>query len=663
VLTEDIESTSDRSCLRVEASNVTLEGDGNWINGTGPVGDLEITEANAGVFVVDVPGEQIENVTVRNLSAAGWNAGLQVDTSGLDGPGDVRFENATVRQNDQGVSLRGTDATVTNLTATNNDVGVDLSTTGATNLTDVTLDENRVGLAAVESSSVRLRSATVTNSTDEGVLTSAFVSIAIADTVVRNGSATGVRLQGDDGATLENVTVQNNSGAGVEVLSNTGATTIANANVSDNDGTGVRVAAETPTRIEDSVVGANAGGIDASSVLTVRNVTLFDNTSPSFDARDGNATVADLQFGRSTTAVAFENQSVALDPVDVGTLPPLPGNATAIEDGLDVAGLAGAAQVEVTYVADDENESVELWRWNGTNWSTLGPDASPGDGVIEQSIDQDGIYAPVRPAGTALDLTATVGNRRVWLENPTDVTVDVTVANESGTVLSRSLAAGANESIAGLDPGEYTLTAATVEGESVTVDGAEERTVTLPPDLQSLALTVTEENVTVENPNDVAATLALENESGSVGEAVVPPGTIAVIDRDQLSPGEYIARATTEDGRDVPVNDEWNLTISLAAVATPTPTATATETVTPTPTSTETATVTDTETASPTTTEAVTPTSTQTGTPTSTQTETATETQTTEPAGETETTATETAEADVAGPFAGLFEVIEGVLA
>jgi len=640
----DIRSSSDRSCLRVQVSNVTIDGGEYAIEGAGPVDDLGVDEANAGVLVDGVTEERIENVTVRNLSANGWNAGVQVHVSGLGGPTDVRIENVTARGNDVGLSLRGGTMNVTNVTTENNRAGIDLATAGPTTVADATVRNNDIGVGAVELASGVLRNATVRDNADGGVLTSAAVSLRVENTTVSDNGGFGVRLQGDAGSALADVTVTNNTGPGVEVLSSRGTSSIDRSVIANNGGVGVRVDANVPTTITDTVVRSNGDGITVASSASLSNVTVTENDGLAFDARTGTASATDLRFGPTTT-VAFDDRSVALDPVANGSLPALPDGATAVGAGLNVTGLDDTAQVRFTFDATEANETVERWRYNGTAWASDATDPTPGDGSIEETIDRDGLYAPVRPP-ERLGVNVTVGNRVVWVANPSEEPLVTTLTNASGTGLRRSIEPGVKASLTGLDPGDYRLTAATEDGESVAVDNATERQFTLPPDLQSLSLTVEDRNLTVENPNDEPVTLILDNETGPPRQFAVDPAATGQFPLASVGAGNYTARAETADGRDVPVDGRWNRSIEISvtptgtetatptATATETPTSTATETTTPTvtapPIETETVTAspseTETETASPTATATTTETATDTATGTASPTETATAT-------------------------------------
>jgi len=654
-LVGDIQATRD-ACIRVQTSNVTIDGNGNEISGENPVDDPGTSIA--GIYVEgstesagpDAPARS--NVTIRNVTVSGYRAGVDVFGVDVSGPENVTVRDSVFQANGFGIDLGGQNATVDNVTVESNRVGISVVDGGNATVNDSRLRENTVGLNTSGFSNVTLRSSVVSDNEENGVVANTTTSLSLADAVVRNNSGEGVVALFGQSLNLSNTTVVENGDTGVRVNTTT-ATLIDDANVSQNGANGVLVEAAATnatvnrTRIannsgvgidargpdsrldvRDSAVRDNgAGGVRIARTATLSNVGVLGNGGPAFDARAGTANATDLRFGPSTTAT-FEEQSVALDPVERSALPVLPTDATAVGPGLNVTGLDGAVQLRLSYLADEANESVERWRHNGTAWAVDGTDATPGDGAIEGAIDRNGTYAPVRPPEEPLGVTVTVGNRLVWVANPTDQALTATLTNASGTVRERTLGPGTNESIAGLDPGQYTLTAATEAGESVSVDNDTERQFTLPPDLQSLSLAVGTETLTVENPNDVAVTLLAENETGQPLVVTISAATTEQIELAVLDPGNYSARAETADGRDVPVDGRWNTSFEVPVTATPTPTASPTETPTPTATATATATETASPTSTTTATTSPTPTTTDTASPTPTATDTASATPT-----------------------------------
>ncbi|WP_436926196.1 right-handed parallel beta-helix repeat-containing protein [Halosimplex amylolyticum] len=683
-LTADVQATEQDTCLRVQASDVVIDGNDYSIEGPGPIENPESGTVNAGIWVFNDSDVSVENVSVRNVSASGWNQGLAVDLIGFGGVTDVSVADSAFSENEQGLLFRGLDANVTNVTLAENSLGLLAAETGEIAVNDSTIEGNENGLAAVETTQVSVESSVVRANDGTGLATDANSLLDVRNTTVSDNGGEGVRARNTGSElTMVNATVSGNGLAGVVLLRHSVAT-LENVTIADNDGAGVvEQSAMSDTNVTDSLIEANAGpgvsvgtdvtgtvvsdttvrnngddGVRVDGSATLDNVTVTDNVGLALEATDGSATATALRLGPSLNTT-FDDKSVALDSVEQTALPDLLEDATALGPGLNASSLDGDIQVrfELEGVGTDETDDVvQLWRYDGTEWTTVVNETESVDGIVTQTITEDGIYALVSvPAEADLAVNATVGNRVVWAENPTDGPLAVDVTNESGTIRSLQVDSGANESITGLEPGEYTLTAATLAGESVPVNGETEWQFSLPPDLESLALTV-DDNVTATNPNDEAVELTVENETGLVTTLTVDADSTAQINGTDLETGTYTASAETADGRSVPVDGQWNLTFEFERPETvgDTPTGTPTETATETATDTATATAAPTETATATAT--ATPTESPMATATATATPTATQTATDAP---TDTSPTQTT---TTGGLAESRESVEGAV-
>jgi hypothetical protein len=191
-----------------------------------------------------------------------------------------------------------------------------------------------------------------------------------------------------------------------------------------------------------------------------------------------------------------------------------------------------------------------------------------------------------------LTLNATVENRSLNVTNPNDRPVVVNVTNDTGLVTGITVSGGANQSTAPLVAGNYTARATSLNGQPVSINDNE----TFPFTVELLTLNVTVENETIdiENPNGVAVTVSVTNDTG-------PVTTVEVAARDTetlsgLAPGSYTLTATA-DNLIGTLNDEEQLVVELrGSVDTVTP-GTATET--PPPVETETPVLPPTETPPP----------------------------------------------------------------
>ncbi|WP_459191145.1 right-handed parallel beta-helix repeat-containing protein [Halosimplex sp. J119] len=648
-LTANIPATDDGSCLRIQSDDVVIDGNGFAIEGDGPVSDAGSgSDATAGILIdgadIDVFEAPFDNVTIRNVEATGWNAGVRSDVVGLSGVSNVSIVDSAFRNNDDGVVLQGRTGTLRNVTLTGNEDGLRGYEAGSVTVENATIEGNDLGVSAADGANITLDHSTVRNNAEDGVFTSySGIATIVNSTVAGNGDA-GVETEMSGVILLSDATVSNNGGAGVHAV---GAVRLAeNVTIADNGGAGVQIDAGTSSNFENVTVADNgAEGLLLNADATLDNVTVTDNAGLALDATRGSVTATALRLGDSLNTT-FTERSVALDDVEQAALPELPEEATALGPGLNASSVDGdlearfeidSAETEEGDTTDESEEVVQLWRYDGTEWTPAVNETETVDGVVTETISEDGIYALVSaPVEADLAVNATVGDRVVWAENPTDQPLTATVANESGAVRTVDLVAGANESITGLDPGAYTLTAATDANESVPVNGVTEWTFELPPDLDSIALTV-DDNVTATNPNNESVELTVANESGVVTTLPVAADSTAQIDGTTLETGTYTASAETADGRSVPVDGEWNLTFAFERPET------TGDTTTTAPTDTETAT------ASPTQTPTVSPTETTVGPETETATDTATETAT-DTATETETATTSPTETPTASP-------------
>lgn len=122
------------SCIRIESSDVVLEGNGHAVDGFGVSDTTAITVGGAGA---------VENVTVRNLETGDWNRGIYMAnvTNGT-------VEYAAVGGNSYGVFVQDSrNVTVENVSAGRYFVGVYLQNTTAT-LANNTLAGDHVDVLA-----------------------------------------------------------------------------------------------------------------------------------------------------------------------------------------------------------------------------------------------------------------------------------------------------------------------------------------------------------------------------------------------------------------------------------------------------------------------------------------------------------------------------------
>ena len=373
-LTDSVQTDREESCIVVDASDVVVDGDGHAVEGPGAVDDSDDPHF-AGVFVDGSSDDPHENVTVRNVAVTGFETGVQVDYPGFGGP-DATLENVVIRQNHNGIEHLGGDLTMRNVSVENNDGRALLAgEAGSVAGTDVTVRENGAGISGYESG-VSLDSAVIADNDGHGASVGPYVDLTLTD-----------------------VEVSGNGGLGVAATSAGASLTMDGGSVAENGGPGVTVRGMAEADLTDVHVSGNGeDGIRAlgDATVTLSDVAAEENGDLELNGAEGNVSASELRVGPSATT-SFQNESVTLEPADREALPTRDGGSAA-GDGLNVSGaVVGPLTLELGVDADDD--TVDLWRHDGTRWETVGEDLVVTNGTVESSVDRNGTYAP----GTAAD--------------------------------------------------------------------------------------------------------------------------------------------------------------------------------------------------------------------------------------------------------------------
>lgn len=161
-------------------------------------------------------------------------------------------------------------------------------------------------------------------------------------------------------------------------------------------------------------------------------------------------------------------------------------------------------------------------------------------------------------------LFASVEDDSLFLANPNDVAVTVTLTSEDGDVETRTLAAGESFTEE-LDRGTYALTAETDDGRDVELSGRDRLTVAVGGAVRSLSVSVEDGTLAVGNPNDERVTVSLRQDGETVRSFDVPRDWNVT---EQVDPGSYAVTAATVDGEPVPVNgeSEFEFTVESAVI-------------------------------------------------------------------------------------------------
>lgn len=500
-LTADLQPESGDTCLEILTDGVTITGNGHTVDGADLVGGIGIT-----VDTTDLEGASLEGaaeeVIIEDLTIANWERGMVAD-----GAAAVSLADAAIRDNEWGMELR-TATTVADTTVEGNaNGGIDATT----------FDE----LLAISNSAVR----------DNGMGISAGDStLEIDKTTVEANDGVGVAVS-DGRATVTDSTVANN----VVGITHWFATyTIEDVSLNDNE-----IWAISP----------------ASAAPSVIDPPRPPHTAPSSEI------VGTTVLGEGIELDIDSISPLALARVDQAALPSPPADAEAVDDGVNVTQLGGTVDLVFDLPPDVAEEDIELQRHDGDEWTTV-EDATIVGGALEATVGQDGLYAPLVVETEPINVTVTVEDDAVTLDNPADIAVTVTAAPEEPLAEDRIMEVPAEDTITEtFEAGTYLLTGEAADEREVLLNGQAEYSITIdePP---AIDLNVTVENgtVTIDNPNETGVTVTAVDEFGVEQLIDVPAAGTAT---EEFEPGTYTLTGEADDQRDVFLNGEAELSITI----------------------------------------------------------------------------------------------------
>ena len=272
VLAGDIQNESAWTCLSVQSSDVTIDGNGHTVDGV----DMNGT---------GIGGEASENVTVRDVTVTGFGTG--VATGAL---GQVTILDSRIERNGLGVhvELEGAMAHVEDsVIANNSDHGVFVDTGSATIVDSKLVDNGAAGVKGILLADVTLRDNLIAGNA-KGVHMGETTLVSENNTIRDNAQVgiyslsgatstndlvegNGVGIHGYSDTTLMGTVVRNNTGHGVLLTPQSSIdgwfARINDSTVVDNGGDGVHVDAE------------NDGSVDSETDLSaeIHNSTIADN--------------------------------------------------------------------------------------------------------------------------------------------------------------------------------------------------------------------------------------------------------------------------------------------------------------------------------------------------------------------------------------------------
>jgi len=488
----------DDACIRIAASDVVLEGNDNAILGRSAADD---PSATIGVLVGGTDETTVENVTIRNLRVEGWDPGIRVGYP--VGDGDVRIVDAVVSGNDGD--------------------GIHVARGGSANVDAVQADRNgRNGIHVGEGEVGSIANVTANGNGGDGIRVSEGEVGSIADVTAGGNGDSGVSLSETEAVTAERITAVENGGHGIALLSDVYRSEFSGIYAANNDGPGLGLDADSSGNVvRDSTIEDNGGpGIrhGQNGRNEFRNVTVRANSDRQIDTYDDDGAFSASAFRIGEAAeFTFEEEPVSLDAVDRGDLPPLPDDPEAVGDGVEIVQIDSS--VDVTLDHDGGDGQVELWRYDGEEWSTVETiDPESTDDAVEATLTEDGIYAPVLIEGDedAIDLTVTVDDGSVTIENPGDTGVSVTaIDDETGD--ERLVEVPPDGTVTEeFDPGNYTLSGDAEDDRPVTLNGETDLGITVDAsDPAKFVIESVETNDPVEAGETLTVTVGIENVGGA----------------------------------------------------------------------------------------------------------------------------------------------------
>ncbi|SEN03866.1 Right handed beta helix region [Halorientalis persicus] len=291
-LVGNLSGNGSEDCIRISASDVTLDGQGNAVVGT----DTDAT----GVLVEPENDDTLRNVTVTNLTTTAWATGLAY----RGGVATGTASNVTASDNRDGIVIdprfrfqaaSGTISLIDNRAVGNERWGVTLRPgADADRVTGTTLRNNDIGFVAADLRNLSLADTQATNNT-WGVVIGDATATTLRNTTVRANARDGLRAgNGFDDGRLLDTTARDNGGVGLQLGPATNVT-LRNATAADNGASGLVL--QDAAGVEATgmtVTGNGEWGLDFDGVADALlvNVTARENAAGFYTATDsGNVTI------------------------------------------------------------------------------------------------------------------------------------------------------------------------------------------------------------------------------------------------------------------------------------------------------------------------------------------------------------------------------------
>ena len=349
-LSANVNGSGDDACIRIEASNVTLDGNGNVLSA-----EANENATGTGVLVTPEPNaDPVRNVTVRNLTVSNWGTG-------------VAYREVTA-------------STISTVTASRNENGLVLTDGDRSTVHDSAAVDNVNGLITRDVTDSTVRNVTARDNEEDGLYTSNdFDGNRLVNVTARDNGDEGVRVGPAWNTVFVNTTASGNAGDGVAML-DTGRVEMERLSASDNDGAGLRLTA---------VAGARFA-----------NVTARNNGDAVYAAADSrNVTVRGLTVGPGgTLSLTAGSATIRAAPA----LPPLPDDTAVVGPVVNVSRAEDdpSRPVVTISVPDRTGEAPTLWQYANGRWSERADVQFDSAEYSLTATVGNGIVAPLAPTDT-----------------------------------------------------------------------------------------------------------------------------------------------------------------------------------------------------------------------------------------------------------------------
>ncbi len=345
-LTANVSAPASDTCIRIEASDVVLDGNGYTVTGT------DNGNATGTAILVGGPeaGDQLDNVTVRNARVANWATG-------------VAYRDVT-------------NSTISTVTVTGSQSGLVVTESSQITIRNTTAMGNDDGILTRDVTDSTFHNTTVRANDGTGLYTSNdFNGNRLVDTAARENGEEGIRIGPAWNTVFVNTTTSGNGDDGVAML-DSGHVEMSRLTATDNNGTGLSLTAVAGARFENVSVQNNTGAMYAaveSRNVSVQSLTVGPSGTISLTA--GSATITDAEPPAPPEGYELVGPAI---------------NVSRAEDG--------PSRPVLSIPVEDRGETVPaLWQYEDGEWREVSDVQFDSVEYTLSATVGNGIVAPLEP--------------------------------------------------------------------------------------------------------------------------------------------------------------------------------------------------------------------------------------------------------------------------